>query len=252
MDEANARNTGRAVNPSPPRAADGEASKTLPPPWNSTPLNYPSQGPAAAETEVWDPLPVACVAELFLGLEVPWWIAGGHAIEMFLGRPIRSHGDTDVLIRRIDQLRVQEHLRDWDLHRATYPGLSPWLKGEYLDGRYRDIWCRRRPQDRWSLQIMLLDTEAGQWLFKRDPLIRGNLEEMGRRTPGNIPYLAPEIQLLYKAKVVTLEKDQVDFVAAAPLLAAAAREWLLTVLMKRFPQCHPWITALHELAGSSG
>ena len=82
----------------------------------------------------WEPLPAAKVAELLSGLKVPWWIAGGCAIDLFVGRQTRSHGDTDVLIQREDQLEVQAHLSDWDLHRANYPGLVPWKEGEYLKG----------------------------------------------------------------------------------------------------------------------
>ena len=184
------------------------------------------------------------VAELLEGLTVPWWIAGGCAIDLFVGRQLRPHGDTDVLIRRDDQLRLQDHLAGWDLHRATYPGLEPWGTGEYLAGRYRDIWCRHTPDAAWCLQVMLLDTEDDHWVFKRDPTIRGPLADLGRVSPDGVPYLAPEIQLLYKARPETQAKGQIDFEAARPLLDAAPGNWLLAALRKRFPDGHPWITAL--------
>ena len=203
------------------------------------------------EEYLWKPLPVPLVKELLGGLSAPWWIAGGCAIDLFVGRQIRPHGDVDLLIRREDQLCIQEHLRDWDLHRATYPGLRPWRKGEYLAGIYRDIWCRPQSDAPWCLQIMLLDTDGDQWVFKRDPTIRGSLADIGRTTPDGIPYLAPEIQLLYKAKPETLEKDQLDFDAAAPLLANPARDWLLATLKKRFPQGHRWIGALESFGRSA-
>lgn len=56
----------------------------------------------------WEPLSVEEVVDLMSGLQVPWWIAGGWAIDLFLGRQTRAHGDTDVLIRRDDQLRSPE------------------------------------------------------------------------------------------------------------------------------------------------
>jgi len=34
-----------------------------------------------------------------------WGLAGGYAIEQFVGQPIRSHGDIDVLVFRDNQLR---------------------------------------------------------------------------------------------------------------------------------------------------
>ncbi len=73
----------------------------------------------------WEPLSVQEVAELFAGLTIVWWIAGGRAIDLFVGRETRSHGDTDVLIRRDDQIEVQSYLSGWDLHKTQQPGLKP-------------------------------------------------------------------------------------------------------------------------------
>jgi hypothetical protein len=202
------------------------------------------QPAGADDAYVWDPLPIPQVAQLLRGLAAPWWIAGGCAIDLFVGRQLRAHGDTDILVRRSDQQALQAHLRGWDLHRALYPGLRPWQAGEFLEGRYRDIWCRRRPAEPWCLQAMLVDTEADQWIFKRDPAIRGPLSTMGLTSPEGIAYLAPEIQLLYKARPQTLEKDQIDFDAAAPLLGTARAQWLLEKLHQRFPGGHPWVDAL--------
>ena len=47
----------------------------------------------------WDPLSVEQTTEFMSGSPVLWWIAGGWAIDFFLDRQTRSHGDTDVLIR---------------------------------------------------------------------------------------------------------------------------------------------------------
>jgi len=93
---------------------------------------------------------------------------------------------------------------------------------------------------------MLLDTERDEWVFKRDPTIRGHLDEMSRCTASGVPYLAPEIQLLYKAKPETLAKDQADFEAAMPLITEPACAWLLACLEKRFPGGHAWINALRK------
>jgi hypothetical protein len=99
------------------------------------------------------------------------------------------------------------------------------------------------------LQLMLLDTEDDEWVFKRDRSIRGPLSDIGRRSPAGVPYLAPEVQLLYKAKTQPLAKDDADFQVALPLLGPQARVWLLRCLEQRFPEGHGWIEALRELAG---
>lgn len=96
---------------------------------------------------------------------------------------------------------------------------------------------------------MLLDTDGESWVFKRDRSIRGRLSDIGRRSPAGVPYLAPEVQLLYKAKPQTLEKDQADFEVALPLLAAPACAWLLRCLEKRFPGGHGWVEKLRGTMG---
>jgi len=196
----------------------------------------------------WEPIAVEEAAGLMAGLRIPWWIAGGWAIDLFLGRQTRAHGDTDVLVRRDDQLEVQGYLMDrgWDLHKTQQPGLKPWPRGEFQARPYDDIWCRRAPEESWALQIMLLDTDGGRWVFKRDPAIGGPLDDLGRRTGAGVPYMAPEIQLFYKAKPQTLAKDQSDFDSALPFLSPAAQTWLLRHLEHRFPDGHVWAAALRE------
>jgi hypothetical protein len=194
----------------------------------------------------WEPLSVREVVELLSGLSVPWWIAGGQAIDLFVGRETRSHGDTDVLIRRDDQLEVQAYLSGWDLHKTQQPGLKPWPIGEFQVRPVNDIWCRRTEDSPWQLQLMLLDTDGDQWVFKRDPGIRCAIDALGRRTSTGVPYMAPEIQLLHKAKSETLEKDEADFQVVVPLMEDSACAWLLECLEKRFPDGHAWIEQLKE------
>ncbi len=198
----------------------------------------------------WSPLSLEQVADLFRGFHGHWWLAGGYAIEAFVGRHIREHGDIDILVRRDEQLLVQEHLRDWDIHYGARPGLAPWRQGQFLDERYHDIWCRRTPGDPWSVQLMLLDTSEGKWIYRRDPEICGNISQLGYRSSDGIPCLSPHIQLLYKAKSETIPKDQTDFEAATPLMSQSAQAWLLTSLRRRFPEDHPWVAALRKLLES--
>ncbi|MEV6646704.1 hypothetical protein [Amycolatopsis sp. NPDC051371] len=52
----------------------------------------------------WEPAPLSEVVELFSAVRAPWWIAGGYAIELAVGRAFREHADVDVLLLRRDQL----------------------------------------------------------------------------------------------------------------------------------------------------
>jgi hypothetical protein len=189
------------------------------------------------------------VRELLCGVSCPWWISGGWAIDLFLGRQTREHADVDVLIQRKDQLAFQEYLSDWDLHKAQQRGLEPWPNGEFLIPGVNDIWCRRTPAHPWSLQIRLLDTRNGTWVFRRDPTIVGQVAALGWAPDTGIPYLSPEIQLLFKARPETLDRDDADFRNCAPLLERENRGRLLSCLEQHLPVGHQWISLLKELRG---
>ncbi|MEU4331994.1 hypothetical protein [Nonomuraea dietziae] len=64
------------------------------------------------------------------------------------------------------------------------------------------------------------------------------------RTAGGIPYLVPEVVLLFKAKA-SRPKDQADFDGVLPLLGRARRD-LLGEWLERVHPGHPWLA---ELAG---
>ncbi|MFE0644116.1 nucleotidyltransferase domain-containing protein [Streptomyces sp. NPDC058877] len=185
------------------------------------------------------------MALLFAGADFPWWIAGGYAIELAVGRELRAHGDLDVLALRRDQALVRAALADWDLYVADPPGrgeLRPWHPGEVLRPPLHDVWCRRTPEAPWSVQLMLDEAEGGWWVSRRTPEVRLPIDRLGRTGGTGIPYLAPEVQLFYKAKA-SRDKDACDFEAVLPLLDAAARAWLVGAIGVVEPH-HPWLRRL--------
>ena len=195
------------------------------------------------ELGVWEPLSPETVAGLFGRLTTPWWIAGGYAIELLVGHTLRSHGDIDVLLLRRDQQKVHEILDGWDIQAADPPGtLRPWYAGEWLPVGIHDIWCREHPDGPWRVQIMLDEAEGDEWRSRRDPRIHRPIASLGLLTEQGIPILAPEVQLFYKSKR-KMDKNEIDFEAALPLLDADARRWLDNSLAMTAPN-HPWRKAL--------
>lgn len=195
----------------------------------------------------WEPLTPLAVVALFeqAGHGRSWWIAGGYAIELFVGRELRAHGDIDVLLLRRDQEVAHEVLAGWDIHAADPPGqLRPWKAGEILPPYVHDIWCRAEPSTPWSLQIMLDNSDGEQWYSRRHAMVTRPLSKLGRYTDDGWPYLAPEVQLFYKAKPGNqLAKDEIDFAAALPHLDEPARRWLDEALKVVIPD-HHWRAAL--------
>jgi hypothetical protein len=190
----------------------------------------------------WEPATPAAVLSIFGCLDVPWWVAGGYAIELAVGRPFRAHGDIDILLLRRDQLAVQHALAGWEWWAADPPGvLRPWAPGDYLVDTVHDIWCRPAADQPWRIQVML-DESAGQsWVSRRDPRLRRPLATVGRTSPDGIPYLAPEIQLFYKA-ARPRAKDEADFAAVLPLLTGMQRRWLRDALTDSYGD-HLWLVA---------
>jgi hypothetical protein len=119
---------------------------------------------------------------------------------------------------------------------------------EHLRAGVHDVWCRPGPGESWRIQVMIEESGDGDWVSRRDPGIRRPLAGIGRASSDGIRYLAPEIQLYYKAKNPR-PKDEADFTAVLPFLTQAQRQWLSGTLARAFGD-HPWRDQL--AAGSTG
>ncbi|MGI8311792.1 nucleotidyltransferase domain-containing protein [Saccharopolyspora hattusasensis] len=191
----------------------------------------------------WDSATPAEVASLFGSLHVPWWLAGGYAIELALERRLREHADIDVLLLRRDQLAVQDALAGWEWWAADPPGrLRPWRPGERLPDGVHDIWCRPGADEPWRIQVMLDESVGDDWVSQRNPHLRRPVTTLGHTSSDGIPYLAPEIQLFYKAKEPR-PKDDADFAAAQPMLSTGQRRWLADAISDTYGH-HPWLQQL--------
>ena len=191
----------------------------------------------------WEPLSLPEAAQLFRDAPFAWGVAGGYAVEQFLGRAIRPHDDIDLVVFRDDQRAVQGWLSGWHLFAADPPGtLRPWVVGEWLPFGIHDIWGHRAGAGAWQLQLMLLEAEGDEWYSRRDARIRGARKDLLVRY-GGLPCVRIEVQLMYKAKG-NRPKDQLDFQASVPLMTPEARAWLAQALRCEHPGGHPWIAAL--------
>ncbi len=188
----------------------------------------------------WKPLVPADAARLLRGYERPWWVGGGWALDLFLGRTTRPHADLDVVVLRDDQERLRRHFADWELHVAHGGTLTPW-QGERLELPLHCLWARVDADAPWELELLLMESDGERWVFRRDPRITLPLERAGLRRR-EIPYLAPEIPLLYKSKD-SREHDEADFAAVLPELPSDRRAWLHAAVATQDPS-HPWLAAL--------
>jgi hypothetical protein len=187
------------------------------------------------------------VALLMADFPHPWFFCGGWAIDLFLGRPMRVHQDVDIGIFRADQQVMQAYLlaRGWDLAVAADGVLAPWKRGVWLDLPLHTIWCRNLNHEPVFLEVLLNEGDPVQFRFRRNPTLTSVGTEAIHYTVDGLPYLAPEIALLYKSAHVEEVNNQSDFDHALPRLTTEQRAWLrhgLCVLYER----HPWLDRLSQ------
>jgi hypothetical protein len=183
----------------------------------------------------WEPLGLEEAAALMDGFPGRWWVASGWAIELHVGRPIREHSDVDIQVLRRDQALIRTQLAGWDVQVAHGGTLERWPDGVELELPRSGLWARSDPEGPWQVQFLLADSDGGEWWFRRDPAIRLRLAEFGLRSPSGIPYVRPEVNLLFKARDPR-ERDEQDFEAVLPVLDSTARGRLASWL----PAGHPW------------
>lgn len=192
---------------------------------------------------IWSALTPDDAAEILANLDRPWWIAGGWAIDLYLGRETRHHADLDIAMLRGDEIALPGVLRGWEISIAHDGAFIPWNGDTPLVAPMHQFWTRRDPAGPWDLEVLLEDHDAGRWLSRRDHRVTLPIEAFGRRADTGISYVAPEIALFYKAKGYDIEKNAADFTIASPALDSSAREWLREALRIAHPG-HPWLERL--------
>src|SRR5262249_27241808 len=77
------------------------------------------------------------LAALVADFSCPWYLCGGWAIDLFLGRVTREHHDLDLILFRDDQEALRRYLPDWEFIKFLWgPGgeldMEWWEEGEWL------------------------------------------------------------------------------------------------------------------------
>ena len=93
-----------------------------------------------------------------------------------------------------------------------------------------------------EFELFLNEGENNGWSFRRHPSITRPRDELALRTVDGIPFLAPEVQLLYKART-RRDKDEHDFAGTLPLMNDDQRRWLREKLEVFLPD-HAWLQEL--------
>jgi hypothetical protein len=199
--------------------------------------------PVAAPEQRWEPLSLQDVKQLFAAVSAPWWIAGGHALDMFLGHETRTHVDIDVAVLRRDQQAFREALAKWDVHIAHAGALIAWKRGETVTkAEHHEAWARETPSGAWRIELLFEESEGTRWSYRRNASIGLNVADLGRRDAYGIQFIRPEVTLLYKSKSPR-PIDETDFLYTLPRLDVAQKGWLSGALYTVDPK-HRWLARL--------
>lgn len=206
-------------------------------------------------------------AELLNAGNFEYQFCAGQAIDLFLERETRVHGDIDICAywqERDDIIRymqsqgfeVYEMLGGGRAHKITDPAVQMYQK--------RNIFCvkddcplvKLYPLDEndccWLeffhigqtelnfIEFLFNDRSETHFEYARDREIKRDIDKAILSRDG-IPYLAPEICLLYKSTDIEREGYQQDFELTYPELNDEQKLWLQSALKRLYPDGHKWI-----------
>lgn len=169
-----------------------------------------------------------------------WFFAGGWAIDLFLEKKTRDHHDIEIGIFREDQIELKHFLSNWEFKKVLKGEFSSW-NNEYLELPVHEIHAINN-ENKHELEILLNESDSENWKFRRDLRISYPLGSVFRYSDTGLPYLAPEIVLLYKVKN-TREKDYKDFLSVKDILDSKQQNWLRQAIKIHEPK-HEWLQLL--------
>jgi uncharacterized protein CbrC (UPF0167 family) len=181
------------------------------------------------------------VARHLAGLTAPWCIAAGWALDLFRGTQTRAHGDIEIAVPAAAFAEVRDRFPGYAFDAVGSGRIWAEAAPDVLAATHQ-TWLRDRATGDYLLDVFREPHDGETWICRHDETIRLPYSEIIRRTPGGIPYLVPELVLLFKAKHAR-PKDQTDFDGTIPHLTQAQRQALAGLLARAHPG-HRWLANL--------
>jgi len=215
---------------------------------------------------------------------ITWAICGGIAIDLFIGKQTRLHKDLDISVFWEDRDIIIEYMlnNQWTVFEPDNGKLREitsvsndyrtidniWCLSkhnktytiEHLNDNYYDITCNTQNQDNFDFIEFLFNTKKdNQFLYKRNHNITLTLKDSLKTNKEGIPYLSPELVLLYKSTFINYLTSQDldiiklvnnyrhDFNVCKNHMSKNQLTWLINALKISYPAGHEWICNLHTL-----
>lgn len=181
------------------------------------------------------------VARHLTGTATHWYVAAGWALDLFRGTQIREHGDIEIGIPAADFPEVCSRFPGYVFDVVGSGRIWQNATPDALATTHQ-TWLRDPVTGNYLLDVFREPHDGDLWICRRDETIQFPYNEIIHNTQDGIPYLAPELVLLFKAKHAR-PKDQADFEATVPHMTPVQRETLAALLARVHPG-HHWLADL--------
>jgi hypothetical protein len=192
---------------------------------------------------------------------------GGFAVELFLDKKIRSHNDIDVSAywNERDKIILYMQSLNWNVYEMCGGGMVHHItdinnqlklkkniccfKDDYNPvslipqnekGMYQIDFDNKEQKCLNFIEFLFNNKSDKNFIYDRNdeitlPLSRAVLYR------NDIPYLAPEMVLLYKSTDINREGYQLDFISTIAKMDKEEKNWLKNALLTTNPAGHLWI-----------
>ncbi|MFD1176012.1 nucleotidyltransferase domain-containing protein [Paenibacillus puldeungensis] len=140
--------------------------------------------------------------------EKPWFVAGGWAIDLAVGKATREHKDIDICVFREDANYTINYFKDWDI-KVAIPGEHRLERVDQITDVVLPRYCLHLFKDNEFLEILLTERVREEVVFRKNSEIRMSIKDFSKHQE-NIPFVNPVWQLLFKS-LNTREEDEHDF-----------------------------------------
>ncbi|PIK74688.1 nucleotidyltransferase domain-containing protein [Methylobacterium frigidaeris] len=173
---------------------------------------------------------------------LPWYVAGGWALDVWHGRQTREHEDLEFAVIRNDADHFRAILNELDFFTVKNGTIEYLHPSADLPSDVWQLWGGDMRQGCWRVDMMMEPGTRDLWIYKHDQTIQMARPDAVRVGTTGIPYLAPINVMLFKAKH-RREKDQIDFDLSRSKFSFDEKRRLAIWLDKLHPG-HEWIANL--------
>ena len=195
-------------------------------------------------------------------------ICGGFALDLFLGKTVRKHGDIDICVYQEDRAKIIDYMINigWNVYEFCGNGIIHLLssgsdsvhignlmcvyddcellttnitdKKNYFHHNFLSIGITKLNY----MEFLFNDRHNGKTIFDKDFNVERDTGKAFLKLNG-LKYLAPEIILYFKANNPEL-KNNIDFDTTVNFLNDDQKTWLKQSVIRKHGDNHFWLSKI--------